>query len=105
MTPLDKAWEQFRRDVTFIRDRDSVSRGNDSHSDIRIWCDKMLGAIQKRNFTLFNYLTHQHQAVEDQPWLVKDLHYPDPKEPGLTPAEIADFSKFIKPETNDKTVQ
>jgi len=63
--------------------------------------NELLGAIQDRDFTLFNYLTHQlvEDRFEDRPWLVKELHYPDLNGPGLTPADITALPKFVKPKT------
>jgi hypothetical protein len=112
--PIRKAWEQFQSDVTDIRTSNTgyygkggifdVDRSTDP--DIKIWCDKMLGAIQDRDVALFNYLAHQlvEERFKDRPWLVKELHYLDLNEPGLTPADIEALSKFIKPETEAKSV-
>jgi hypothetical protein len=61
----------------------------------------MTEAIQKRGITVFNYLTANapYESLEGQ------LHSPDLNMAGLSPADIAILSKFIKPGTNDKTVK
>ena len=89
--PIDKAWVQFYEDVTDIQQR------YQGYPDLQIWCSKMLGAIQDKNFTLFNYLVQQQAKALNYSYAVYGLHYPDPGEPGLGPIDVELLSRFQKP--------
>jgi hypothetical protein len=86
--PIDKAWDQFQQDVEHI----SYTFPS---TDVQGWCNNMTDAIQKKDFTLFNYLIGHTPPYSSVRYL---LHFPDLHMPGLTPADIVDLSKFVKPE-------
>ena len=92
--PIDKAWDQFAADVKDLQRRYSYYTYD---TGMQLWCDKVLGAIQSRNFTLFNYLIQQQDKAINYSYEVYGLHYPDPGEPGLSPTDIELLSRFQKP--------